>query len=152
MVSVIRRFTLGRSKQQPTTRQQEEKEFKCPCYLTAHGENGLIVSDEWPHAVYAFTAGEQGEYTCQWMYGGGQQGRRPGMLYWLHGVATDSQGRVLIADCYNHRVILLSHDEEMLMELLTQEDGLDYPEAVAVGAGKLAVRCRNAGIKIYNYM
>ena len=150
VVSVIRRFTLGRSKQQPTTRQQEEREFMFPGYLTAHGENGLIVSDMWMHAVYAFTVGEQGEYTCQWMYGG-ELGRGPGMLYSPRGVATDSQGRVLITDRNNHRVLLLSHDGEMLMELLKEEDGLYYPHALAVGAGKLAVECENT-VRIYNYM
>ena len=151
VVSVIRRFTLGRSKQQPTTRWQEEKEFKRPCYLTAHGENGLIVSDWEADAVYAFTAGEQGEYTCQWMYGG-ERGRGPGMLNWPNGVATDNQGRVLIADHWNHRVLQLSHDGEVLMELLTEKEGMDRPWAVTEGAGKLAVWCRDSEIKIYNYM
>ena len=152
VVSVIRRFTIERSKQQPTTWQQEEKEFKWSLlYVTAHGENGLIVSDSLARAVYAFTAGEQGEYTCQWMYGG-EQGRGPGMLDGPHGVATDSQGRVLIADRYNHRVLLLSPAGEMLMELLTQEDGLNYPSAVAVGAGKLALINAETRIRIYNYM
>ena len=151
VVSVIRRFTLERSKQQPTTRQQEKKKFKVPWSLTAHGKNGLIVSDVDAHAVYAFTEGEQAEYTCQWMYGG-ECGRRPGMLYGPYGVATDSQGRVLIADRCNHRVLMLSNDGEMLMELLTEEDGLDSPGAVAVRAGKLVVHCGNTEIKIYNYM
>ena len=151
VVSVIRRFTLDRSKQQPTTRRQEERGFKRPCYLTAHGENGLIVSDWEADAVYAFTAGEKGEYTCQWMYGG-ERGRRSGMLHKPRGVATDSQGRVLIADCRNYRVLLLSHDGDMLMELLTQHDGLDRPLAMAVGAGKLAVRCVKTAPKIYNYL
>ena len=45
VVSVIRRFTLKRSKQQRTTRLQEERKLIHPWYLTAHGENGLIVSD-----------------------------------------------------------------------------------------------------------
>ena len=152
VVSVIRGFTRERSKQQPTTWQREEKEFKwLLLYLTAHGENGLIVSDSLARAVYAFTAGEQGEYTCQWMYGV-EQGRRPGMLDRPHGVATDSQGRVLVADRYNHRVLLLSPAGEMLMELLTQEDGLNYPSSVAVGAGKLALINAETKIRIYNYM
>ena len=151
VVSVISRFTLGRSKQQPNTRRQEEREFKGPGYLTAHGANGLIVSDMNANAVYAFTAGEQCEYTCQWMYGG-ERGRRPGILNEPRGVATDSQGRVIIADYCNHRVLLLSHDGEMLMEFLTEEDGLHLPMAVAVGAGKLGVQCGNKEIKVYNYV
>ena len=151
VVSVIRRFTLERSKQQPSIRRQEETEFKWLLYLTAHGENGLIVSDLIANAVYAFTAGEQGEYTCQWMYGS-VQGRGPGMLNGPHGVATDSQGRILIADRYNHRVLLLSPAGEMLMELLTQEDGICYPDAVAVGDRKLALINFGARIRINNYM
>ena len=87
------------------------------------------------------------------MYGG-EQGIGPGMLNTPMGVATDRQGRVLIADSNNHRVLLLSHDGEMLMELLTQEDGSYYPGTVAVRAGKLAVRCdgNDPGINIYNYL
>ena len=148
VVSVISRFTLKRGKQQPNFWWQKEK-FKHPWFLTVHGKNGLIVSDLGTNNVYAFTAGEQGEYTCQWRYGG-KRGRGPGMLDRPGGVATDSQDRVLIADCYNNRVLLLSHDGEMLMELLTQEDGLYSPIAVAVGAGKLAVWC--GGIEIYMLM
>ena len=53
VVSAIRKFALGRSKQQPTTRQQEERKFKSPRFLTAHGENGLIVSDWVANAAYA---------------------------------------------------------------------------------------------------
>ena len=139
VVSVIWRVTLGSIKQQPTTRRKKMKTFTSRCHLTAHGENGLIVSDYAPHAVYAFTAGEQGEYTCQWIYGGSQRGRGPGMLDRPRGVATDSQGRVLIADCGNDRVLLLSPDGEMLMELLTWENAVGYPSLVAVGAGTLAV-------------
>ena len=150
VVSVIRSFTLETGKQQPTTRPQVERKFEYPWYLTAHGENGLIVSDWGDGAIYALTAGEQGEYTCQWMYGGGT-GRGPGMLDEPHGVATDSQGRVLIADCYNHRVLLLSPEGELLRELLTEEDGLNCPTAVAVGAGRLAVSCFGTW-KIYKYM
>ena len=149
VVSVIRRFTFERSKQQPTSRPHNQ-ELAYPWHLTAHGENGLVVSDLWANAVYAFTR-KKGEYTCQWMYGG-EQGRETGMLNMQFGVATDSQGRVLIADRNNHRVVLFSHDGEMLMELLTQVDGLDCPYAVAVGAGKLAVLCGNKGIEIYTYM
>ena len=125
VVSVIRRFTFERSKQQPTPRLHNQ-ELAYPWHLTAHGENGLIVSDLWANAVYAFTARKKGEYTCQWMYGG-EQGIDTGMLNTQFGVATDSQGRVLIADRDNNRVVLLSHDGEMLMELLTREDGLDCP-------------------------
>ena len=150
VVSVIRRFTLERSKQQPTSRQQEEKEFVNPWYLTAHGENGLIVSDWGDNAVYAFTAREEGEYTCQWMYGD-EQGIETGMLTDPLGLASDSQGRVLIADYGNNRVLLLSHDGEMLMELLTEEDGCQLPSEVAVGAGKLAV-IDESMIRTYNYV
>ena len=97
---------------------QKKRHLQLPAFITAHGENGLIVSDTFANAVYAFTARGQGEYTCEWMYGG-VKGSGPGMLCWPKGVATDSQGRVLIADTGNHRVLLLSPDGEMLMELLT---------------------------------
>ena len=97
---------------------QKKRHLQLPAFITAHGENGLIVSDPDANAVYALTARGQGEYTCEWMYGG-VKGSGPGMLCEPTGVATDSQGRVLIVDTGNHRVLLLSPDGEMLMELLT---------------------------------
>ena len=129
VVSVIWKFTLWGTEQQDERGQPEEQVFQEPFYVTAHGENGMIVSDWHANAVYAFTVGGEGKYTCQWRYGG-QQGRGPGMLYWPHGVATDSQGRILIADCDNDRVLLLSPEGEMLRELLTEEDGLCRPTSI----------------------
>ena len=140
--SVIRKFTLQ------GTEQQDERGQ--PMRVTAHGENGMIVSDGRANAVYSFTVGGEGEYTCQWRYGG-QQGRGPGMLYGPMGVATDSQGRILIADSLNHRVLLLSPEGEMLKELLTKEDGLRFPSSISMRGEKLVVGTENKKIHIYDF-
>ena len=42
---------------------------------------------------------------------------------------------------------------DMLMELLTEEDGWYSPDDMAVGEGKLVVKCMlNTEIRIYNYV
>ena len=128
----------------------KKKHLQHPSFITAHGENGLIVSDPVANAVYAFTARGQGEYTCEWMYGG-VKGSGPGMLSWPVGVATDSQGRVLIADRGNHRVLLLSHDGEMLMELLTRDEGVCNPVILRASSSTLAL-AQEGKLRIYEYL
>ena len=148
VVSVIRKFTLQGTEQQDERGQPEEQVFECPIYVTAHGEKGMIVSDDFANAVNALTLGED-EYTCQWRYGG-KEGRGPGMLNEPRGVATDRQGSVLIADSLNHRVLLLSPEGEMLQELLTKEDGLYHPKSISMRGEKLVVGMDNQ-IHIYDF-
>ena len=128
----------------------KKKHLRYPQHITAYGENGLIVSDPKANAVYAFTARGQGEYTCEWMYGG-VKGSGPGMLWRPSGVATNRQGQVLIADTVNHRVLLLSPDGEMLMELLTRNDGLCCPGSLRAGSSTLAVT-HGFELRIYEYL
>ena len=149
VVSVIRKFTLQGTEQQDERGQPEEQVFRYPMCVTAHGENGMIVSDSHANAVYAFTVGGEGEYTCQWRYDV-RQGRGPGMLSGPSDVATDSQGRILIADCGNNRVLLLSPEGEMLQELLTKEDGLRRPRSISMRGEKLVVGMDNQ-IHIYDF-
>ena len=59
------------------------------------------------------------------------------------GVATESQGRILITDNYNDLVLLPSLEGEMLMELLTEEDGMDMPSLIYVRGEKLVVSMNN---------
>ena len=148
VVSVIRKFTLQGTEQQDERGQPEEQVL--PTRVTAHGENGMIVADYPANAVYSFTVGGEGEYTCQWRYAV-RQGRGPGMLNTPMGVATDSQGRILIADSLNHRVLLLSPEGEMLKELLTEEDGLSYPTPISMRGEKLVVCTENEIIHIYDF-
>ena len=149
VVSVILNFALMRTEQQDEQGKPEEQVFEYPMYVTAHGENGMIVSDFYAAAVYAFTLGGEGEYTCEWRYGG-KEGRGPGMLHGPYGVSTDSQGRILIADLCNHRILLLSPEGEMLMELLTEEDGMFRPTSISMRGGKLVVGTYNQ-IDIYDF-
>ena len=149
VVSVIQNFALKGTEQLDEQGRPEEQVFEYPFYVTAHGENGMIVSDCDANAVYAFTLRGEDEYTCQWMYGG-KKGRGPGMLHGPFGVATDSQGRVLIADSLNHRVLLLSPEGEMLKELLTKEDGMFRPTSISMRGETLAVGT-DTHIHIYDF-
>ena len=58
-------------------------------------------------------------------------------------MATESQGRILITDNYNDLVLLPSLEGEMLMELLTEEDGMDMPSLIYVRGEKLVVSMNN---------
>ena len=149
VVSVILNFALMGTEQQDEQGKPEEQVFEYPTYVAAHGENGMIVSDFYAAAVYAFTLRGEDEYTCEWRYGG-KEGRGPGMLKEPCGVATDSQGRILIADSGNHRVLLLSPEGEMLKELLTEEDGLRYPMSISMRGETLAVPT-DTHIHIYDF-
>ena len=219
VVSVIRDCALDQHDERP-------KRAFVPRYVTAYGEDGLIVSDGGASAVCAFTV-TRGEYHCVWVYGGlkvGGPARRngspslrhgssalrhgspalrngspalrhnspalrdgspalrdgspaprndnpalrngspaprdgnPALRYAGHkrmntpcGVATDGHGRVIIADCENDRVLLLSAQGEMLMELLTYSDGLKLPFSVSARQQKLAIATVSGTIYIYDF-
>ena len=198
VLSVIRDCALDQHDERP-------KRAFVPRYVTAYGEDGLIVSDGGASAVCAFTV-TRGEYHCVWVYGGlkdggpaqrngspaprndnpalrdGSPALRDGSPALRHGspalrdaspatrdgnpalrdaghmrmntpcgVATDGHGRVIIADCENDRVLLLSAQGEMLMELLTYSDGLKLPFSVSARQQKLAIATVSGTIYIYDF-
>jgi hypothetical protein len=70
-------------------------------------------------------------------------------------IVTDSQGRILVADCHNNRVKLLGADLQQCEELLSPGcDELQEPRRLHlfIDSGCLYVGLRNGAILIYRVL
>ena len=149
---VIREFTMEYTGQQVETNENGRQHLESPLYVAAYGETGLVISDWKAHTVYAFRPDGAGEFSCLWRYGGPEC---TSVLQYPCGVTTDSNGRIIIAENGQkspQRILLLSHNGELIQELLTQDDGLCRPRSVSVRAGRLAVGQINGIITICRYL
>ncbi|CAH1778559.1 unnamed protein product [Owenia fusiformis] len=82
----------------------------------------------------------------------GEFGSGEGQLYHPYGVCTDSNGFIIVADRFNHRVQLLTPNATFHSLLLTSADGVHYPQAVHVNeAGELLVGDEKGKLFIVNY-
>ncbi|XP_062580080.1 uncharacterized protein LOC134242076 [Saccostrea cucullata] len=70
------------------------------------------------------------------------------------GVATDSQGHILIADKANNAVHLISQDGDFLSYILTKDDGISRPWGISVDTSDnlWIVEGENACIKVFHYL
>ena len=92
--------------------------FRSPRYITAFRGNNIIVSDYAKNAVYALTSKARGrKYRCLWQYRGQVSGKKRDLDCPM-GVCTDEQGRVLVVDSGNERIIVLSSQGKFNKELL----------------------------------
>jgi len=70
----------------------------------------------------------------------GSEGNGPGQFKFPRGLCIDHEGSVIVADRNNDRVSQLTMGGRFLRHLLTKEDGLRAPYAVAINdAGLLVV-------------
>ncbi|XP_069101357.1 uncharacterized protein [Argopecten irradians] len=59
-------------------------------------------------------------------------GRNPAYQFCPRGICQDKDSRLIITDNWNHRVHLLTRDGQFSKFLMTEEDGLQHPIAVAM--------------------
>ena len=79
---------------------------------------------------------------CQFVYGG--FGHGPGQLQYPWGVTFDSLGRLLICDCRNHRIIIVSPQGDHVRDFRLDDDGLKFPVGLAVTlSDQMVVTCQN---------
>ncbi|CAC5385516.1 TRIM2_3 [Mytilus coruscus] len=46
------------------------------------------------------------------------------------GLCTDTYGNIIVADCYSHRILVISKDGQNSKVLISEEDGLDRPMCI----------------------
>nr|XP_039259638.1 tripartite motif-containing protein 3-like [Styela clava] len=111
-----------------------DKKFVEPRYVACDSQNNIIISDSGDCTIKKFT--HKGELVCMF----GEEGSEPGQLQGPRGVCVDENDNILVADCWNHRVDLFTPDGVFKKHIVTDVDGLHFPEAVALTAvGKLVL-------------
>ena len=121
--------------------------FKWPMYVTVDSEDHIIMSDSDAHSIQAF--GADGGHL--WSFG--IKGSEEGELDSPAGLCTDRNGNIVVADYYNHRVLLLTPRGQPKLYLVSQEeDGIHLPKSVAVTEdGHLLVAEGKGVVRVYKY-
>ncbi|XP_013413670.1 tripartite motif-containing protein 2 [Lingula anatina] len=111
-----------------------------PCCIAVNLSNGsIIVSDYGGDCVFVMTL--SGEVIAHY----GSPGCGDGELWQPKGVCSDSSGRIFIADYWNHRVVMISKYGRFLKNVVTREDGLKNPQAVAFDTQEQLVVAEESG-------
>ena len=99
---VVRYNTAGKEKQNIQKDNQGEERFQCPYHITENINGDICISDDNKSAVVVVN--KSGEYKFTYA---GQSG-------WFHpgGICTDVLGHILVGNCFQEPVHLLSHDGE----------------------------------------
>ncbi|XP_013407929.1 tripartite motif-containing protein 2-like [Lingula anatina] len=119
-----------------------------PEYISANSVNdNVVISDSGNHCIHVLSpTGDQ-------LYQYGRKGRGDGQLNIPQGVCTDSYGHIFIADYGNHRVVALSPHGQFLRYIITKDDGLKTPTALAISsAGQLVVGDDMGKVKTFQYL
>ncbi|XP_013414490.1 tripartite motif-containing protein 3 [Lingula anatina] len=118
-------------------------EWECPQYIAVNKTNDTIVVSDWA-AASVHIVNSSGDILAQ--YGDCQNNNRDPMNI-PQGVCCDEDGFIYIADCWNHRIIMLDPDGKFVNYVAKETDGLHFPQALATNsAGELLVAERHSGM------
>ena len=109
-----------------------------PLYLTTAPNSDIIVSDSDNHCLKIFDS--MGNFKRRI----GSEGSREGQLRFPRGVCMDDDGNIIVADRNNERVCLFTPEGHFIRNILTKEDGLHDPYAVAVTSARNLVLTESA--------
>ncbi|XP_013391204.1 uncharacterized protein LOC106159462 isoform X2 [Lingula anatina] len=122
-----------------------------PVYITVNSVNDNIVisdwgSDTWGPCVHVLSP--TGDHLYQ--YDGSREGSE---LRLPQGVCTDSYGHIFIADWDNHSIVALSPQGQFIRYIVTEDDGLKFPQAVVINpaTGQLVVGEYDGNVKTFKY-
>ena len=118
-----------------------------PLYVATGAENEIYVSDSDNHCVKVFD--HHGHYIRKI----GSEGSGDGQFVYPRGVCLDEGGNVMVADRNNDRVSLFTPGGGFIKHILTKEDGIRDPYAIAITPTRnLVVTSSGAGrasLKMY---
>lgn len=124
-----------------------DNQFNNPLYVTTGLNNDIVVSDSDNHCIKIFDS--HGHFKRKF----GMEGSADGQLKYPRGVATDQDGNIIIVDRNNDRISMFSPNGRFIRHLLTRENKLRDPYAIAVSiTGNLVVTesaANRAALKVY---
>ncbi|XP_046346282.2 uncharacterized protein LOC124126798 isoform X2 [Haliotis rufescens] len=114
-----------------------------PGYLCATDRGNILVSDAGSQSVYCITP--EGDFVFTYTPTGERRLGGP------RGITTTSTGHILVADYLAHKVVLLTAAGEFVRDLLTSQDGLQYPCGLMFCDSKLyVVEYYGDAVKVFN--
>ena len=116
-------------------------------YVCSDPQGTRIAVSDWKHNVIKMFSMDG---TRQFLYGGESDVE---CLNHPYGVVIDRHGHLLIADNWNNRVHLVNERGQLIQHLLSSDDGLQWPQALAIDReGNLVVAEIQGNIKVYKYL
>ena len=117
-------------------------------YVAASPNGNTVVTDWKQHVVKIFDA--SGNFVRQF---GAGQGPGTDQLDHPYGVCCDRFDHIIVSDTWNNRIVLLAADGRYINTLMSKDDGIEWPQAVAVDDhGRLIIVEQHGLVKIYQYM
>lgn len=112
------------------SRGSKNEQFDNPLYCTSGHNNDIIISDSDNHCVKVFD--NRGRFLRKF----GNEGHGDGQMKFPRGVVMDQDGNILVADRNNDRVSLFTLNGGFIGHVLTKEDGIRDPYALAVSSAR----------------
>ena len=112
------------------SRGSRSDQFDNPLYVATGHNNEIIVSDSDNHCVKIFDS--RGHFVRKF----GSEGQGDGQMKFPRGVAMDQDGNILVADRNNDRITLYTVNGGFIGHVLTGEDGLRDPYAIAISSAR----------------
>jgi tripartite motif-containing protein 56 len=117
-------------------------------YVCGSPSGNVIVSDWKQHVVKIFD--RAGTFIRQY---GQQQGPGQGQLDHPYGVCSDRYNHIIVSDTWNNRIVMLSNDGKYISNLISKDDGIEWPQAVVVDQhDRLIIVEQHGLVKIYQYV
>ena len=121
--------------------------FKRPLYVTISNSDDIIVSDFGNHCLKVFDMSGHLKFTY------GSPGSLMGQVWGIHGVCVDGFDNILVADCSNNRIHLVTPSGKFRGFLAAKESDLMKPTALTTNSeGELIVGEKGGNLKVYKYL
>ena len=121
--------------------------FTDPYYVTVTNRDTIIVTDWAAPNIKVFSS--DGKHLANY----GTYGIRQDQVLQPYGVCTDAFGYIFVADNKNHRIHLLMPDGRFHKFLLSKQDGLWHPMALAINnSGHLVLTESLGKVKVFKYL
>ncbi len=122
-------------------------QFNNPLYVCTGHQSEIIISDSDNHCIKVFD--NMGNFLRRI----GSEGHNDGQLKFPRGVCMDEDGNIVVADRNNDRVSLFTTQGGFIRHILTREDGIRDPYALAVSSARNLVvtesSCNRAAVKLF---
>ncbi|XP_048239068.1 tripartite motif-containing protein 2-like [Haliotis rufescens] len=114
-----------------------------PDYIHVTRNKNLIVSEGAVKSLVCVTS--EGDAVFTYTPTGDRALAQP------QGVTTTSTGDILLGDKRSHKVIQLTESGQFVRDVLTQQDGLEYPGGVCLDAGGLLYVTSDRYVKVFKF-
>ncbi|XP_048254981.1 uncharacterized protein LOC125381668 isoform X2 [Haliotis rufescens] len=115
--------------------------LKNPLYLCTTRTGNILVSDWGSTCVVCLTP--EGDEVFTYSPTGDTALKDP------HGITSTSTGDILVTDYHLHRVLHLTESGQFVKNILTSQDGVQYPRGVCVGGRGRMYVCRPDSVKVF---